>query len=195
MIVQLRQAYASRDGAPSIERVDDTIFQRTYFTDCMGCGFCHDACCSYGAEIDIKNVQRLLAIADQLESYVGQQRTLWFMDQGVDDPETPGGRYTRTRVVEGACVFLSRQGRGCLLHAFCLTAGHNVHTLKPIVCSLFPVTFDNGLLRPAYEVQENSLVCLNTGRTLYHGARASLHYYFGEACIRELDAIALQTRQ
>jgi Fe-S-cluster containining protein len=110
MIVQLSQAYASRAGVPSIDRVDDTIFQRTYFTDCMECGFCHDACCSYGAEIDTENVQRLLAIADQLEPYVGQPRALWFTDQMVDDPETPGGCYTRTRVVDGACVFLNRQG-------------------------------------------------------------------------------------
>ena len=83
MIVQLSQAYASRDRVPSIERVDDPIFQRTYFTDCMGCGFCHDACCSYGAEIDVENVQRLLAIADQLEPSVGQPRTLWFTNPAL----------------------------------------------------------------------------------------------------------------
>ena len=195
MIVQLSQTYMNRHGVPGIARVDDAIFQRAYFTDCMACHFCHDACCSYGAEIDVENMQRLLTRAEQLEPYVDQPHTGWFTDQGVDDPEAPGGRYGRTRVVDGACVFLNRKNRGCFLHAFSLSTGSDIYALKPAVCFLFPVTVANGLLFPSYEVREDSLVCLNLGRSLYDGARAALHYYFGDACVYELDAIAMSYRR
>ena len=74
----------------------------------------------------------------------------------------PGGGSVRTRVVDGACIFRDRRGRGCLVHAYCLERDLDYHTLKPLVDCLFPLTFSEGVLYPAIEVDDGSLICLDT---------------------------------
>lgn len=188
-IIDLAREYTCRHGAPSVSRVEDSIFHRRYFTSCMQCSFCHDSCCAYGVDIDVTNVERILARADEIERHVGVGRDQWFLPEWTDDREFPGGRHTRTRVVEGACVFLNRRGRGCLLHGFCGEAGLDYHDLKPMVSALYPITFDDGLLHPSDEVHENLLVCLDQGPTLYRGVRDELAHYFGPPLVEELDRI------
>lgn len=192
MIVSLNRRFRNRHGVPVIERVDAAIFVRTYSAPCASCTFCHDACCSYGVCVDRDNVRRIEAHAAGLERFLGIPRDRWFAGDTVHDPEYAGGSYIRTRIVGGACVFLNRKGRGCRLHAFCREEGIDHHLLKPMLSSLFPVTVDAGLLRPAAEVADDSLVCLDGGLTLYRGARDDLLYYYGDAAIRQLDA--LETR-
>lgn len=189
MIVPLSRQYLNRYGVPVVERVDTAIFERTFLTHCASCAFCNDACCSFGVCVDPENVRRIEARADGLEPFLGIPRDLWFTGDFVQDPEFPGGCYTRTLVVEGACVFLNRDGRGCMLHAFCLAEGIDHRLLKPMFSSLFPVTAEAGLLRPAAEVGDDSLVCLDGGMSLYWGARSDLHYYFGDDLVGELDAL------
>jgi Fe-S-cluster containining protein len=160
---------------------------------CMKCDFCHDSCCGYGCDVDVTNVARLEADAEALEAFVGVRRTDWFKGTFHGDREYPGGRYTRTRVVDGSCVFLNRQGRGCLIHSYCLEKGLDFHTLKPLVCSLFPLSFSDGLLFPSAEILDNTLQCIDLGPTLYEGARNDVGYYFGPELLTELDALALET--
>ena len=192
MIVSLSRQYLNRPAVPVIERVDTAIFERTCSTHCASCAFCNDACCAFGVCVDLDNVRRIEDCADRLERFLVIPRDQWFTEQHVHDPEFPGGSYTRTRVVAGACVFLNRAGRGCQLHAFCLAEGLDHHLLKPMLSSLFPVTAEAGLLRPAAEVADESLACLDGGLTLYRGARGDLQYYYGDDLIRELDR--LETR-
>ena len=192
MIVSLSRQYLNRHAVPVIERVDTAIFERTCSPHCASCAFCNDACCAFGVCVDLDNVRRIEGCADRLEGYLRIPRDQWFTGNDVPDPEYPGGSYMRTRVVGGACVFLNRAGRGCLLHAFCLAEGLGHHLLKPMFSSLFPVTAEAGLLRPAAEVLDESLACLGGGLTLYRGARGDLQYYYGDALIRELDR--LETR-
>ncbi len=71
MIREFSRAYVSRGDAPVARRFDDTIFTATYYQDCMGCTFCHDVCCSFGADIDVDNIGRLLAEGTALEQFVG----------------------------------------------------------------------------------------------------------------------------
>jgi Fe-S-cluster containining protein len=193
MITALSRPYASRDGVPVVTHVDTDIFVRTYFMHCMQCDFCHDSCCGHGADIDANNVCRLEAHAGALEGYVGVGRDAWFRPTYNEDVEYPGSRYTRTRVVNGSCVFLNRQGRGCLIHRYCMEQGLDFHDLKPLVCSLFPLSFDEGLLFPSAEILDNSLECLDAGPTLYRGARGDVHYYFGPELVAELDERERQT--
>jgi hypothetical protein len=54
---------------------------------------------------------------------------------------------------------------------------------------LFPLTYSGDTLCAAYDVDDGSLVCLNTGPTLYQGVRSELAYYFGDECVAELDRI------
>jgi hypothetical protein len=189
MIKALQRSYPSRGGTPVLTSVDTEIFTSGYFAKCMDCTFCHDSCCAYGVAVDAPTVERLLAHADELEQVVGVGRERWFTGAYDPDPELPGGRYTRTAVIDGACVFLNRQGRGCLIHKFCLDRGIDVHDLKPMIAALFPVTFDYGLLHANLEVRDKSLICLDTGPSLYRSARADLEYYFGAELVAELDAL------
>lgn len=188
-VKHLSKAYGGGLVAPWIDRVEMDIFRLRYYMACMQCTFCQDSCCQYGVDVDVLNVARIAAQADALEAFTGTPRESWF-EPGVEaDGEFPGGGSRRTQVKDGRCVFLDRRGRGCLLHAYSLQAGWAYQELKPLVSTLFPLTFDEGLLCPADEVSEKSLVCLGEGGTLYRGARNDLQWYFGPEFIAELDAL------
>ena len=173
-----------------VDRVDSAIFFRRYFMNCMQCGYCQDSCCQYGADVDVDNVARVEAHGEDLERYTGVTRDRWWTGEWNDDKEFPGGRQTRTGVEGGACVFRNRAGRGCMLHSFALEKGVDYHELKPLVASLFPVTFDFGLLHPSNEIADRSLQCIDDGPTLYEGVRSEIEWYFGAALVAELDAVA-----
>lgn len=183
----LSRSYACRYGAPTIAAVDPAIFTRRYFTHCLQCTFCHDACCVYGVDYDWRARTQLATHADALERFTGIPRARWFTGDGTPDETMPGGGSDRTAVEDGACVFLNRESRGCRLHAYALGAGVDYHDLKSIVDCLFPLTWDEEALGPAEEVLDSSLICLDTGPTLYRGVREELRYYFGDALVAELD--------
>jgi Fe-S-cluster containining protein len=205
MSVPLSRPFPSRYGVPIVDRVDVRMFTLTYFTNCMECTFCSDACCQYGADIERDRMTALDKIAPDLEAYLGVPRAEWFRDDPDDvgilaEPEYPGGEYTRTNVVElpagrsphneWACVFLDPVGRGCRIHRYALERGIDVHDIKPMVCLLFPLSFDQGLLKPAYEFEVDDLICQGPGPTLYQAARDDVRYYFGDELVAELDALA-----
>ncbi len=190
MLVSLQHPYVSRYGAPILDRVDSTILTARYFMRCMACTFCYDQCCFFGADVDTRNVARILARAAEIEKYAARPRAQWFEPNVRRDAQFPGGAYTRTMVEHGKCVFLGRGKRGCGIHAYCLDAGTDYHALKPMDCCLFPLTFDEGALRASEEVHDAGLICLSQGATLYEGARAELEFYFGAELIGELGALA-----
>jgi len=199
----LSREYVCRFGAPRIQQVDPRIFKFTYFGVCMNCTTCHDACCQYGADIELPRVAALEVYQKELEAYLGVPRADWFREDPEDfgileEAEYPGGLYTRTQVVdlpagrsahnEWACVFLDPQERGCRIHRFALERGIDVHQIKPMVCLLFPVSFKEGTLCPAYEFEfEDELVCRGPGPTLYRSAREDIEWYFGPEMVAELD--------
>lgn len=189
----LPRDFASRYGVPVLRAVDPAIFLRRYFTHCLDCGFCHDWCCQYGVDVDRYHVDRILAHADALEAFLGIPRDRWFSGEVERDADVPGGETWRTRVEDGACVFLNRQGRGCRLHAFCLAQGIEYRELKSIVDMLFPLTFEAGVLCPANEAADDELVCMGSGPTLYRGVRSEIAYLFGNALVSELDRLEALT--
>src|SRR4051794_7745197 len=106
-----------------------------------------DGCCSHGAffteEDDLLRVTA--AVADPTDedwqlAPVG--RGNWTEQDDADD-EADGVRSLRTRVVDGACVFLNRPGFpggiGCALHRMALRTGLHPMTTKPDVCWQLPV--------------------------------------------------------
>jgi hypothetical protein len=137
----------------------------------MACGFCHDACCQHGVDVDFVHVAALERHAAELTAYTGLAPDGWFTDDVESDCELPGGGSRRTRVTERGCVFLNPDGRGCQIHAFCLARGIDYHDLKSIVDCLFPLTYYDDVLCPAVEIEERSRVCMGTGPTLYRGIR------------------------
>jgi hypothetical protein len=190
-ILPLSREHPSILGAPVLKTVDTQIFALRYFTHCMSCGFCGDQCCSYGVDIDAANADKLLAMGEGFEAFIGVPKSEWFTDEIVEDAEFPSGRNRRTRVRGSHCVFHKPDGRGCLIHAWCLQNGLDYHLYKPMVSILFPVTFEHGCLIASGEAVDRSLVCAGEGPTLYDGVRGELAYYFGDALVAELDALKL----
>lgn len=170
--------------------MDPAIFVRRYFGHCLQCNFCHDACCQHGVDVAVVERDRILAHADALEPIIGLPRAQWFSDRVAEDMDFPGGAATRTSIVNGGCVFLQRDARGCALHAFALALGEDYHAIKPMVSALFPVTFGGGALFCSEELVDGSLVCGGAGPTAYEMARDELAYYFGAELTVELDAVA-----
>ena len=188
-MIALSRSYACVLGAPASDRIDRRIFTLRYFAACMTCGFCADQCCSYGVDIDAANIDALRRLGPDFESFVGVPASQWFTAERSADAEFPSGAYGRTQTRNGKCVFASLTGRGCRIHAWCLARGLDYHRYKPLVSTLFPVTFEFGALVPSPEAVDGTLVCAGNGPTLYEGTRDELLTYFGEAFIAELDAL------
>ena len=166
----------------AISRVHLAIFTKTYFGSCMECSFCYDGCCQHGTEVELEEIGRI-------ENYIQEKRGDWFQACPYDEYEENDvlSGFKCTQVRERGCVFLKRTGRKCTLHSFSLEKDRDYHVIKPMVCCLFPTSINNGLLGPAYQVRENSLVCLGKGSSLYQGVRNEIAFYFGEKLITELD--------
>lgn len=189
MTLPLSKTYTTRFGAPSVSQVDPIIFRLRIFGDCMAHDTCVDRCCAWGVDVDVPNMERLYAHADALEPLTGFPKERWFEEETEADPEYPGGRVGRTRVEGGTCVFRNRAGRGCLIHSYALTEGHDVVALKPLMSSLFPLSFSGGVLLAADEVEEGTLFCGGAGVTIYDCSRETLKDFFGEELVSELDCI------
>jgi Fe-S-cluster containining protein len=190
MVIKLKWSYPSVHGLPVIHSVDTDIFEIKYFMHCMGCTFCNDQCCDYGADIDMLNMDRILKYKEGLEEYTGIKSKDWFYKKKRKwDFEYPGHVYTRTTKRNNACIFLNRKDRGCMLHSFALHNGFDFNEIKPFFCSIFPVTYFDGVLVTPEEIDEKSLACMGEGPTLYQGARDAIRHYFGDGIVDELDAI------
>jgi hypothetical protein len=98
-------------------------------------------CCSYGAHAaDKKDMRKIEKLAEELGEDEwqfrsrGLQRGVW-KSVGKDD--------WRTRLVDGACVFLNRPGfatgPGCALHQHAERAGKHFSETKPTVCWQLPL--------------------------------------------------------
>jgi hypothetical protein len=189
-MIALTREYPSTFGAPVIDAVDERIFSLRYFAKCMACGFCGDQCCSYGVDVDCANMERLRSLGLAFEAFAGVAHSEWFTSDIIRDPEFPSGAHARTRNVDGKCVFADRIGRGCRIHAYCAQNGLDYHLYKPLVSTLFPLTFEYGALVPSPETLDGTLACNGEGETLYGGVRDELAYYFGQTFVAELDTLA-----
>jgi Fe-S-cluster containining protein len=187
-MIRLKRSYTPPSMPTlALKEADPRIFMLRTYADCMGCSFCEDACCAFGADVSLREAER---IRSQM-SLVAEE---WFAPDVVVDMEL-GGLKGRTLVKDGACAFLDRERRGCLIHAFALRHAIPLPQIKPIVCSLFPLTFDQGILMPSQEVLEQSLICGGAGPSLYDGAREMLLLYFGEELVAELDEVNHERRE
>lgn len=178
------------ESVPSLKQVDTDIFRLRYFGHCMQCTFCNDSCCQYGCDVNLAERDRILALKAELAPYIRAPVEQWFSTEVKYDPDYETGAYVRTQTVQGGCVFLSQDGRGCGIHRFALETGRDYHQIKPLVCWLFPLTWDRGLLRPSYDMTDD-LACKGTGPIIYDMAKEELAVVFGQALVSELDALRL----
>jgi hypothetical protein len=97
-------------------------------------------CCSYGAHADDERDRRHVEkVAKQLRpdewqfQEIGKERGVW----------AKVGKDRRTRLVDGACIFLNRPGfvagPGCALHVLAIRQGVHFSETKPTVCWQLPL--------------------------------------------------------
>jgi hypothetical protein len=115
-----------------------------------------DGCCSHGAFFtDADDLGRVTAsvalLTDEDWQLAPVGRAAWTEDvlpedsaEGHPDGDEPAAEATlRTRLVDGACIFLNRPGfpggQGCALHRMALRTGVHPLTTKPDVCWQLPV--------------------------------------------------------
>ncbi|MCZ2859316.1 hypothetical protein [Blastococcus sp. VKM Ac-2987] len=111
-----------------------------------------DGCCSHGAfftdEDDLLRVTAAVAdLTDEDWQLAPAGRGAWTEEDDADDADGTEDadpvRSLRTRVVDGACVFLNRPGfaggSGCALHRMAVRTGLHPLTTKPDVCWQLPV--------------------------------------------------------
>ena len=110
-----------------------------------------DGCCSHGAfftdEDDLARVTAAVAdLSDEDWQLAPVGRGAWTEEDWADEgqaPEDGGVRSLRTRLVDGACVFLNRPGfpggTGCALHRMALREDLHPLLTKPDVCWQLPV--------------------------------------------------------
>ena len=100
-----------------------------------------DGCCTLGAHFtekaDRKRVQSAMA---QLDAGTWQFHAEATGPKGWTEKQDGAHK---TRVVDGACIFLNRPGftagDGCALHQLALRTGREPHLLKPEVCWQLPI--------------------------------------------------------
>ncbi len=120
-----------------------------YGNGCRGIDATHpdDGCCVLGAHFSDKaDEKRTKKWAEQLDDEHWQHAKTG-RKKGVVEKDEDGGR--KTRVVDGACIFLNRKGfaggEGCALHALALRTGREITETKPEVCWQLPIrrTFEH----------------------------------------------------
>ncbi|MFH0847671.1 MAG: DUF3109 family protein [Chloroflexota bacterium] len=175
----------SATSSVSISEVTEDIFGKRYIARCIDCQFCHDACCSWGCDVDRAEIKRIMAYQKELEKIVRVSAGLWFWKKTGKGIDYPSGEYRRTHVYHGKCVFYTAKPRGCSLHRLALEKGLDPHQLKPMVCFLFPVTWERGRLSVDPLLEE--MPCKDLGRAVFEVQKAELRLYFGEDFVTELQ--------
>ncbi len=183
---------------PRFRRVDRDVFVRRVVEDCMAhkCAMraegreLLDACCQYGADVDVGERDQILVHAAQLREILRPEArtTPWFTGIEEQDPDFPSGRHVRTRQFRGGCVFLAHDGRGCAIHRASIEAGWDFHGVKPHVCRLFPLSYDTESIVISDDYLDYSCAYEPTAPTLYRNGRDTLGAVFGEPLVRAMDA-------
>jgi Fe-S-cluster containining protein len=189
-ILSLSREYGS--GNLAISFVQRDVFLKTYFARCLECNFCHDWCCSFGADIDIQNVEKIQQRKEEILPFIRPSEVEWFDGEYSYHEEYAGNQYTRINPHGPRCVFISKDQRGCGLHRYALSQQMDYHEIKPLVCVLFPLSFGEGILCLAPELEDNSLICADSGSSVYQSLREELKHYFGPEIVEELDDLEKQ---
>jgi Fe-S-cluster containining protein len=186
-IIPLSREYLS--GNMAISFVHRDIYLKKYFARCLECSSCHDWCCSFGADIDLQNMEKIQQRKEGIMPFVRPPEGEWFDPGYTYYEEYAGNRFTRINTQGPRCVFISKDQRGCGLHRYAISQQMDYHEIKPLVCILFPLSFGEGILSVAPELDDDSLVCSGSGVSAYQSLRSELEYYFGREFVEELDGI------
>ena len=184
---------------PRFRRVSAAIFTARLAPDCMThqCTMVDkephrlklDACCQYGCDVDLKEREAILARAEQIRPLLRPevQNKRWFDDEIEYDKDYPSGAVVRTEVVDDGCLFLQHDRRGCAIHRASIEQGWDFRGVKPAICRLFPMSYEDDAIVLADEYAEYSCAHVD-GPSIYRLTRDTLGELFGSELVRALDA-------
>ena len=181
-------------------RVERNIFVHRVTADCMN-HTCRlrkhgdlkklDACCQYGVDADLGERDAILAREEEiralLDELVAEQP--WFHDRETLDKDFPSGAYVRTTTHDKGCVFLHHSGRGCAIHRASLAGGWDFHGVKPHVCRLFPLTYDQDSIVLSDDYDDYSCSQDQSAPSVYRVSRDALAEIFDQELVMVLDQV------
>ena len=184
---------------PRFRRVQRDIFVMRVVGDCMShdCALVKDgdrvkldACCQYGVDVDLGEQKGILEHAEQIRSLLIDEvkDQPWFKDEVSEDKDFPSGAFVRTRTHNDGCLFLSHDLRGCAIHRASIEAGWDFNGIKPHVCRLFPLSYDNESIVISDDYNDYSCAYDAEAPTLYQVGRPDLAAIFGEDLVAAMDA-------
>jgi Fe-S-cluster containining protein len=190
---------------PRFVRAELDVFTKRVVADCMThrCTM-HatnteklDACCQYGADVDLGERDAIRARAEQIRPILrADARALpWFDESRPEvDADMPSGTMVRTARLGDGCIFLAHDRRGCAIHRASVEQGWDYRGVKPMVCRLFPLTFGDGAILVSDDYPDYSCAYDVNSPTLYEVARDALTDIFGEPLVRAMDAAAARVK-
>ena len=191
---------------PKFRHVVPEIFTRRVVVDCMNhaCtvtggdsphGAKPDACCQYGADVDLFERDKILARTGEIRALLraDARDVAWFETEVEPDADAPSGGLVRTAVHGDGCVFLAHDRRGCAIHRASLENSWDFRGTKPHVCRLFPLTYTTDAIMISDDYSDYSCAYVADAPTLYRGARDLLGELFGAELVRALDALEEKT--
>lgn len=188
---------------PRFRQVESGIFVRRVIGDCLSytcrvrepTKILLDACCQYGADVDLGERDQILAHAGDIKRVLAPDAAgePWFTDVVETDADFPSGGKTRTRTRgDDGCVFLAHDRRGCGIHRAALASGWSFSGVKPAICRLFPLTWDHDSIGLCDDYTDYSCAFEPTAPTIYRNGRDTLADLFGAALVTALDAVEAQ---
>ncbi len=185
---------------PRFKQVDPGIFVKRLAPDCMsfecrllahGDRMKLDACCQYGVDTDLAERDGILAhrteIYDLLLDEARDQP--WFSDVEHVDPDFPSGRFVRTNRHGEGCIFLAHDRRGCAIHRASIAGGWDFRGIKPHVCRLFPLSYDERSIVFSDDYLDYSCSAVPSAPSVYRVQRSDLGEIFGQLLVEALDAV------
>ena len=153
-----------------------------------------DACCQYGVDVDLGERRGILKHATQIRDILSPSVAdqPWFHAEEKPDTDFPSGAYVRTRTHRGGCIFLSHDKRGCAIHRAAIEGGWDFRGIKPHVCRLFPLTYDDTSIVLSDDYADYSCAYEPTAPTVYRVGRAGLADIFDQALVDEMDRVEAQ---
>jgi len=187
---------------PRFRVVESGIFTRRIIGDCLSYT-CRereptrirlDACCQYGADVDVGERNQILTHADEIKRLLTPEAAAapWFTPEVEDDADFPSGQRTRTATHGDGCVFLAHDKRGCAIHRASIDGGWTIDGVKPAICRLFPLTWDNDSIGLTEDYVDYSCAFEPSAPTIYRNGRDTLGDLFGAELIAALDAVEAQ---
>lgn len=149
-----------------------------------------DACCRYGADVDVGERDAILACAADIAAILEPRaaRSAWFEGPEIEDPDFPSGRYLRTATMGDGCIFLAHDRRGCAIHRASLERGWSMAGVKPHVCRLFPLSYESDAIVLSDDYADYSCAYEAGAPSVFRATRAALEGVFGAELVVALDA-------